>query len=170
MIKYSSKKKFAGSKDSSYYDKDYFLNAMGSMYGKQDGKGGYVFYPYTEEYQLNRDKDFYDIYLNILKPKTAIVLGCARGYGVRILRDAGVDAIGVDISEYAIENCDEKIKDYVYCGDICDLSMFKDKSFDILFAVDVLEHIKVPDLYKAIDECVRLSDLVYIGLPRNKRQ
>lgn len=167
-MKRSSEKKFKGTKPSSFYSKDYFLNADGSMYGKKHDDGRYRFCPYTAEYQIAPQTRHSESIVKNLHPTTAIVLGCARGYRVKALRELGVDAIGVDISEWAIENCEPSVKEYVYCGDVCDLSMWDDKSFDIVLGLDVLEHIRVPDLYTAIDECTRVSTLVYLGLPLAK--
>lgn len=59
-------------------------------------------------------------------------IGCARGYLVKSLRMHGIQATGHDISEWAIENCDESVKslvsnkwdpeplsvDWVHCKDV----------------------------------------------------
>jgi len=163
-MKYSSRKKFTGSMPESFYSKDYFLNAKGSMYGRKIGDR-YQFYPYTEEYQLPGDREFAKSVKVNLNTTSVMVLGCARGYMVRAFREINVDAVGVDISKWVIENCDPTVVDYVYNGDVCDLSLWDDKSFDLVLAIDVLEHIRVPDLYTAIDECTRVGKLVFLGCP-----
>jgi len=135
------------------------------MYGIKRPDGEYKFYPYIEKYV---SPQFHKIAKNIktkTKPDNVMVLGCARGYLVKAFRDIGIECYGVDISEWAIENCHPDVVDYLYCGDICDLSMWDDKSFDFVFANDVLEHIRVPDLYLALDETCRIGTIVRLGIP-----
>jgi 2-polyprenyl-3-methyl-5-hydroxy-6-metoxy-1,4-benzoquinol methylase len=46
-----------------------------------------------------------DIIVAELAPQSVLDLGCGPGLLVEALRKRGVDASGVDISEYAIEHC-----------------------------------------------------------------
>ena len=167
QVKRSSKKKFEGSAPSEAFDEGYFLRAEGSNYGRRDPVSGEVlFTPYTEEFYLDRDRSLVKTILNSLKGiKSAIVLGCARGYMVQAFHEQDIHAIGVDISEWAIENGAEPVLDYLYCGDICDLSMWGDKEFDVVVALDVLEHIRVPDLYRALDETCRVGKVIVFDAP-----
>ena len=43
--------------------------------------------------------------INAIKFDTVLDYGCAKGFMVYAMRLLGKDAYGVDISEYAIENC-----------------------------------------------------------------
>jgi len=158
-IKYSSKKRFKGSKPAEFYGENHFLRAEGSNYSR----AGAI--PCDEEY-LDRNRSVVGKLLQQFpRVRTAIVLGCARGYMVQALREEMVDAVGVDISEWAIRNCSPPVADYVYCGDVCDLSRWPDGSFDVAIAFDIFEHIKVPDLYKALDEAARVAGLVLLDVP-----
>ena len=160
-IKRSSDKVFKGSQDSSFYGETYFLRGDKSNYGCGDN------YPYDESY-LKRDRQTVQVFVNsIPNLKSAIVLGCARGYMVQAFKEVGVEAVGVDISEWAVENCAEGYGDSIYCGDICDLSQWKDGEFTLAVALDVFEHISVPDLYKAIGEACRVAEWVVINVPIN---
>ena len=158
-IKYSSSKQFVGSADPETYGEGYFLHAEGSNYGRGP------FAPYDETYLVRNRELAKRIISTIPRLSSVLVLGAARGYLVKAFREQGVHAIGVDISEWAIENCAEGIEDYMYCGDICDLSLWEDKSFDLVVALDVLEHIRVPDLYKAMDEAVRVGKALILDVP-----
>ena len=166
-IKYSSEKKFEGSATSEEFDEGYFLHAEGSNYGRRDlVTGETLFAPYTEEHYLLRDRYVVKTVLRSIKGiKSAIVLGCARGYMVQALHEEGINAVGVDISEWAIEHGAEPVLDHLYCGDVCDLSMWGDKEFDMVIALDVLEHVKVPDLYQAISEACRVGKVIVFDAP-----
>ena len=167
QVKRSSKKKFEGSAPSELYGEGYFLRAEGSNYGRRDlVTDEPLFSPYTEEFYLERDRVIVKTILNSLKGlKSAIVLGCARGYMVQAFHEKSLHAVGVDISEWAIEHGAEPVLDHLYCGDICDLSKWKDKEFDVVIALDVLEHIRVPDLYKALDETCRVGKVIVFDAP-----
>lgn len=166
-VKRSSKKKFEGSFPAEFYGEGYFLRAEGSNYGRRDLMTGQsLFSPYTEEHYLERDRILVKTILNSLRGiKSAIVLGCARGYMVQAFHEQGVHAIGVDISEWAIEHGAKPILEHLYCGDVCDLSRWKDKEFDITIALDVMEHIRVPDLYLALDEACRVGKVIVFDAP-----
>ena len=144
-IKYSSKKIFDGSSPSTFYGKGYFLEAAGSNYGRKDKDGKLLFSPYDAESYLTRDRMVVDVLLkSIPNIKTAIVLGCARGYMVQAFHERNVETVGVDISEWAVKNCAPEVADYIYCGDVCDLSKWRDGEFDVVIALDVFEHIRIP--------------------------
>src|ERR1700675_4264980 len=49
-------------------------------------------------------------------PRTVLDAGCAMGFLVEALRDRGVDAFGIDISEYAISQVRSDIKPYCRQG------------------------------------------------------
>ena len=146
----------------SYYDRDYFLEGNKSGYG-----GRYV--PYVRSLWIDRER----IHVRILKEsfgkfKTVLVLGCARGYLVEAFHERGIDAWGIDISAWAITNsdCSPVCRQYLSLGDCCDLSKYRDKQFDLVVAFDVMEHIPIPDLYKALDEACRVaSKFIAIHVP-----
>jgi len=158
-IKLSSSKRFKGSAPPEFYGRGYFLEAEGSNYGRGD------FAPYDEVY-LDRNRDLVRRILPAIPTvRSVIVLGAARGYLVKAFYEQGIHAVGVDISRWAVENCAEGIEEYMYWGDVCDLSLWEDEEFDLVVALDVLEHIKVPDLHLAIDEAARVGRIVILDVP-----
>ena len=165
-VKHSSKKQFDGSSPSKFYGKGYFMDAEGSNYGRKDEEGKLLFSPYDAESYLYRDRLVVDVLLkSVPNIETAIVLGCARGYMVQAFHERNVEAVGVDISEWAVENCAPMVADHIYCGDVCDLSKWRDGEFDVGVALDVFEHIKVPDLYRALDEAARVGKMIVLDVP-----
>lgn len=75
-----------------------------------------------------------------LSGKTVLELGCAKGFIVKDLRDAGVNATGIDISSYAIGQCEPEVAPYLIQGDIrTALSQFGNKQFDVVISFRLLE-------------------------------
>ena len=167
--KHHRAKKFSGSKDQSFYSESYYLDGEGSNYGRKDAAGNVVYAPYDEQSYLPRNRQLAAFLTQTYKPKTALVLGCARAFLVQAFRELGVDCQGIDISEWAIANAPSKIREHLVVGDICDLSKFKTDQFDVVAAFDVFEHITVPDLYTALDEASRVCrDTLILDVPIEK--
>lgn len=140
--------------DSSRYDADYFLR------GKQLGISGYTNYrwlgPMLTIPMVKRIIE----HLGIEKSDKILDYGCARGFVVRAFRELGYCAFGVDVSEWAIENADKRVREcvalidpdkpqYVRYGDggVSTLG-----EFDFVIAKDVLEHIPDGCLEKTISQ------------------
>jgi len=149
-----TEKRFTGSKTSTFYNEGYYLRGEGSNYGRKHGHLSFA--PYEEQYYLPRDRQFAKFIVSTYKPSSALILGCARAYLVQALRELDVDAKGIDISEWAIANAPGELREHLFVNDICDLSMFKDNEYDCVIALDVLEHIGIPDLYLALNEASRI--------------
>jgi len=77
-----------------------------------------------------------------LKPTTALDAGCAIGMLVEALRDRGVDAYGVDVSDWAIENTPAELRPF--CR-LASLTEPIDGWYDIITCIEVIEHIPPPD-------------------------
>lgn len=76
------------------------------------------------------------------KPKSVFDAGCACGHLVAALRDFGVEAYGIDISEYAIKNIREDIRPYCAVASLAsELPPSFPGRFDLVTNIEVLEHI-----------------------------
>lgn len=96
-----------------------------------------------------------------LKPKTVLDAGCAMGYLVAALRDRGVEAYGIDISEYAISKVREDIKPYCVVGSFTDpLPECLPPKYDLVVTIEVLEHLYEEDGKKAIHNLCTLADRI----------
>lgn len=82
-----------------------------------------------------------------VRPKTALDVGCAKGFLVEALRDRGVDARGIDISEYAIGQVREDVRPHCRIGSAVDPL---DRDYDLVSCVEVVEHLSDEDGRKAI--------------------
>ena len=102
-----------------------------------------------------------DKIVDIFDPKFVLDAGCACGYLVAALRDKGVQAFGIDISEYAINKVREDIKSYVNVQSITEkLPEHFPKKFDLVITIEVLEHLFPEEGKKAIELLCSYSDTV----------
>ncbi len=127
-------------------------------------------HPYTEDYYLRGPESGLSNYqdyrwlpdktipmawqlrwlLGIKGGEVVLDYGCARGYLVKSLRAANVDAYGYDISEWAIANCDPEMKPFV-----SNELQTGDMIWDHIIAKDVLEHIEELVLDKLIPQLLQ---------------
>lgn len=91
-----------------------------------------------------------------LKPKKLLDVGCGTGTLVKKLRRLGVDAYGLEISDYALQSADDDIKPFLIKGSINKLP-FEDNSFDTVISFDVLEHIERTNIKSAVKETIRVA-------------
>lgn len=94
-----------------------------------------------------------------IKPGDKILdVGCGKGF---LLFDftkvvPGVEVYGLDISEYAIKNSKEEIKDRLQVGNATKLP-FEDHSFDFVYSITTLHNLHCYDLDKALREIERVG-------------
>src|ERR1700733_13012579 len=92
-----------------------------------------------------------------LAPTTVLDVGCATGMLVEALRSEGIDARGVDISEWAIEQVPESIRPYCRVGSITeDLG----GHYDLITCVEVLEHLPRSMASAAVANLCRHADTI----------
>lgn len=85
-------------------------------------------------------------------------VGCAKGFMLYDMRALipGISVRGVDISEYAIENAKEEIKEFVSVSDARELP-FKDDSFDVVISINTIHNLEKEECAKALQEIERVS-------------
>ena len=75
-------------------------------------------------------------------PKSVLDIGCAKGYLVYAFRELGIEAYGVDMSEYATSQSPPEIRDYLLNADVDQERLpFSDEMFDLVSATEILEHL-----------------------------
>ena len=94
-----------------------------------------------------------------LKPGDKILdVGCGKGFQLYELTQLlpGLEVYGIDISDYAIENSKEEIKDRLQVGNANSLP-FPDDHFDFVFSITTLHNLHNYDLDKALREMERVG-------------
>ncbi len=99
-------------------------------------------------------------------------VGCGIGYGINLLSIKASDVKGVDVDPKAIEYCKEQIEGKnprLTSLDIYDgyKLPYKDKQFDVVTTIDVLEHVE--DYDRFIDELLRVTRRVVLFSTPNRR-
>lgn len=138
----------------------YWLNEPNNIFEKPEywcGELGYRPGPFGSGYTdfpINQVKADYILHK---EPRGKVLdIGCAYGYIVKKLRAKGIDAWGVDISQYALSKAPEVVKPYLKHAS-ADRLPFGDKEFDIAFSASTFEHMPQTMVAKAISEAVRVA-------------
>jgi 2-polyprenyl-3-methyl-5-hydroxy-6-metoxy-1,4-benzoquinol methylase len=135
------------SKVSDLYDADYYAHSCGDI-------------PYEHsEVWLNFFGNVADHIKADLHPETVLDAGCAMGFLVECLRERGVEAWGIDISEYAISQVIPAIKPFCRVVDIT-LFMRPSKPYDLVTCIEVLEHLTEGEGALAIANLCRCADTI----------
>lgn len=94
-----------------------------------------------------------------LKPGGRVLdVGCAKGFLVKDLLQTcpGLEAFGLDISEYALMNCEPEVVGRLHLGNAMKLP-FPDKSFDAVLSLNTIHNLERDDLIIALREIERLA-------------
>ena len=84
----------------------------------------------------------------------------------------GLQVYGIDISQYALENAKEEIRDRLQYGQAQNIP-FGDNEFDLVISLTTLHNLKVYDLKKAVKEIERVSkgrSYIVVESYRNDRE
>ncbi len=103
--------------------------------------------------------------VELFSPERALDIGCARGFQVRALKERGVEAWGIDISEYAVQTAPDDVASRLsVCG--CQRTVFPDNHFDLVLLMETLEHIPPFDIDRSIEEARRVcSRFIWATIP-----
>jgi hypothetical protein len=98
-----------------------------------------------------------------IQPKTVLDAGCAWGFLVEALREREVEAYGIDISDYAIQNVHPEIQPYCWVGSVAE--PFPQK-YDLIVCIEVLEHLSQAQAEGAvINICRHSEDILFSSTP-----
>ena len=105
--------------------------------------------------------------VKIFAPKCILDIGCNCGALVKAFVDLGIEAYGVDIAQDALSAAPEAINKYLYRVNIIqDTLPFPDERFDLITALDLVEHL--PDYGCFISEMrrvMKMRQFAYISTP-----
>lgn len=103
-----------------------------------------------------------------IAPSRVLDAGCALGLLVEALRDRGVEAFGIDLSSYAMEQLHEKVRPYCRRGSIAD--GFTER-YDLVVCIEVLEHMPAADAEAAVANfCRHTDDVLFSSTPFDHRE
>ncbi len=92
-----------------------------------------------------------------LKPGDKVLdVGCAKGFLVKDLLALGIDAYGIDVSKYALMNCEPEVVGRLQIGSADDLP-FPDGSFDAVLNINSLHNLDREGCIKGAREMERLA-------------
>ncbi len=130
------------------YDEQYFRTGLGLPYDEQEPHWGRFF------------GDVADNLVRQVAPRSCLDVGCAKGFLVAALLDRGIDARGVDISDYAITAAVERVRDRVA---VHDLTQPLEGSYDLITVIEVIEHMAPTDTQLAIDNICAATDRIFFS-------
>lgn len=90
-------------------------------------------------------------------PKDITILDLACGLSLRSKYIPASIRVGVDIYDEYFKHIEADVPYVVIRQDIRDLSIFPDKSFDLVIALDVVEHLTKNESLAMIKECERIA-------------
>lgn len=118
------------------FDESYFMR------GKETGVSNYENYSWKPDLTIPACRKIMH-YLGGQPYDSVLDIGCSRGYYVKALQLLCYRSFGYDISQWAIENCDPDVKDFVS-------NEFPKRAFDWAIMKDVAEHIPPRDLFALV--------------------
>jgi protein-L-isoaspartate(D-aspartate) O-methyltransferase len=153
----STKRDYVGRvTESSKADNARIAKKFGKDYWDGDRRHGYGGYKYDGRWYSIAEKmaKHYN-----LKPGDKILdIGCGKGFLLYEFTKAvpGIEIAGIDISEYAIENSKEEVREYLKPGLAQNLP-FEENSFDFVFTLGTFHNLYIQDLKKAVKHVERVS-------------
>jgi len=131
----------------------------GKLYGR------WYYDSYTVPYEENEHwRNFFgavaDAIVTQLNPTTVLDAGCAKGFLVAALRERGVDAVGFDLSEVAVEGAPEAAKGHVRVGSLTEPI---EGRYDLITCIEVIEHLDPADAARAVANLSGASDRVLLS-------
>ena len=100
---------------------------------------------------------------DVFQPKRVIDLGCGPGALMHLLYELGVEADGIDYNETSLQLATPEVRDRISIGDAADTTIKPDASYDLVICREVLEHLTVLEVKRAVANMVRLtSKFVYV--------
>ncbi len=126
----------------------------GEMYYDGPREYGYGGYRYDGRWQPVA-KDIIE-HFGLKKGDRVLDVGCAKGFLVKDLVSLGIDAYGVDVSEYALLRCEPEVVGRLHIGS-ADHLPFPDGSFSAVLSINTVHNLTRDRVKVALKEMERLA-------------
>ncbi len=129
------------------------------IYNNKEDTPGYIRYAqYAEDvtsyanplgYLSRQEPAYYGVAATVPTGGKILEVGCGLGYFTYALAEAGYDAVGIDVSDSAIQEATKKYGNYFRHADFFTMTVSEDQKFDAIIMVELIEHVDDPARYLA---------------------
>ena len=97
-------------------------------------------------------------YFGLDEKSRVLDVGCAKGFMLYDMTQLipGITVRGIDVSEYAIQNAKDEVKEFLSIADARSLP-FEDNSFDVVISINTIHNLEKEECAKALQEIERVS-------------
>ena len=130
---------------------------FGKEFFDGDRKHGYGGFTYNPRFWKPVVPTFIE-HWGLTKENSILDVGCAKGFMIYDFMQEikGLNIRGIDISEYAIKNSMEEVRNRVTVGNAKNLN-FEDNSFDYVIAINTIHNLNLEDCITSIKEIERVA-------------
>ena len=139
-----------------YFDEDYFER------GAETGKSLYSHYRWMPELTIPMCHHLINT-CDITRDDTVLDFGCAKGYVTYGFRLLGINAYGVDISEYPLSKAPKEVEQYLTL--IKPYEKLPKKEYSWGICKDILEHIPYDGIKKQLQILYEHCENIFIIVP-----
>jgi len=130
---------------------------FGKEFFDGDREHGYGGFEYNPRFWTDVVSDLIDEY-KLDNQSSVLDVGCAKGFFLHDLKAAlpGITVKGIDISEYAIENCIDTVKSDLFVAS-ADSLPFENHSFDLVISINTVHNLDKDNCAEALKEITRVT-------------
>lgn len=136
---------------------------MDDLTSKETSKYNRIWQKVEYKFYSNECREIQNV-INWAKPRPIhkiLVVGCGEGYGIRELELAGFDVVGLDL----VDVLKVPIKNKLIISPLWDLNeICKNQAFDLIVAIDVLEHIPPEKIKTCLSQINNNSKFFYFSI------
>ena len=151
-------------KISKQYDEDYWDG------DRRYGYGGYKYMPGRWKPVAEQLINTY----NLTSNSKVLDIGCGKGYLLHEMKllIPDLNIIGIDSSDYGLENAKKEIKPFLYKHKVEDKLSYEDNEFDLVISLGTFHNLRLMELKIALLEMERVGKQAYLMLEsyRNEKE